>query len=213
MPQITGQFIRRESRSSSESAFPADLRPLGQVEASYIVATNAAGLWIVDQHAAHERVLFEKHLRQVRNREVEAQRLLLPAIIELNPQQQAAFQDIADELAANGFDVEPFGQRTIAVKTAPAELAAGDVQSLLIEILDGVGQETRGLTLDMLRGRISASLACRAAIKIHRALDRAKMEWLLAALARAESPMSCPHGRPVMLRYSIKELERAFHRT
>jgi DNA mismatch repair protein MutL len=212
MAQMSGHAIHQESRSSFESAFPADLRPLGQVEASYIVATNAVGLWIVDQHAAHERVLFEKHLRQVRDREVEAQRLLLPAIVELNPQQQAAFQDIADELGANGFEAEPFGQRTVAVKTAPAELAAGDVQSLLVEILDGVGQETRGLTLDVLRGRISASLACRAAIKIHMALDRAKMEWLLAELARAESPMSCPHGRPVMLRYSIKELERAFRR-
>ncbi len=213
MAQVSDHTIHRESRSSSELSFPPDLRPLGQVEASYIVATNAAGLWIVDQHAAHERVLFEKHLRQVRNREVEAQRLLLPAIIELNPQQQAAFQDIADELAANGFEVEPFGQRTVAVKTAPAELAAGDVQSLLVEILDGVGQEMRGVTLDVLRGRISASLACRAAIKIHMSLDQAKMEWLLTELARAESPMSCPHGRPVMLRYSIKELERAFHRT
>jgi DNA mismatch repair protein MutL len=197
----------------SPPEFPADLRPLGQVEQSYIVATNAAGLWIVDQHAAHERVLFEKHLRQVRSREVEAQRLLLPTIIEIKPQQQAVFQDIADELVTNGFDVEPFGQRTIAVKTAPAELAAGDVQCLLIEILDGVGQDTRGVTLDTLRTRISASLACRAAIKIHMALDDNKMQWLLAELARAESPMSCPHGRPVMLRYTIKELERAFHRT
>jgi DNA mismatch repair protein MutL len=211
--QMSGYTAHREPHPSSESAFPADLRPLGQVEESYIVATNATGLWIVDQHAAHERVLFEKHLRQVRDREVEAQRLLLPAIIELSPQQQAAFQDIADELVANGFDVEPFGPRTIAVKTAPAELAAGDVQSLLVEILEGAGQETRDLTLDVLRGRISASLACRAAIKIHMALDRSKMDWLLGELARAESPMSCPHGRPVMLRYSIRELERAFHRT
>jgi DNA mismatch repair protein MutL len=213
MAPISSQPDHRERPVPPASGFPADLRPLGQVEQSYIVATNAAGLWIVDQHAAHERVLFEKHLRQVRTREVEAQRLLLPTIIELKPQQQAVFQDIADELGANGFDVEPFGQRTIAVKTAPAELAAGDVECLLIEILDGVGQDTRGLTLGVLRGRISASLACRAAIKIHMALDRAKMEWLLAELARAESPMSCPHGRPVMLRYTIKELERAFHRT
>ncbi len=192
--------------------FPVDLRPLGQVEDSYIVATNAAGLWIVDQHAAHERILFEKHLRQVRERAVDAQRLLLPIIIELKPGQQAVFEEIAEELAANGFDVEPFGQRTVAVKTAPAEIAAEDVERLLIEILDGLGQETAGVTLEVLRGRISASLACRAAIKIHMALDHTKMEWLLAELARAESPMACPHGRPVMLRYAIRELERAFRR-
>jgi DNA mismatch repair protein MutL len=209
---INDQDSQRAIPPSAETGFPVDLRPLGQVDDSYIVAANATGLWIVDQHAAHERVLFENHLRQVRNREVEAQRLLLPTIVELKPQQQATFQEIADELEANGFEVEPFGQRTIAVKTAPAELPASDVEHLLIEILDGVGQDVRGLTLDVLRGRISASLACRAAIKIHMPLDQRKMEWLLTELARAESPMSCPHGRPVMLRYTIKELERAFHR-
>ena len=192
--------------------FPVDLRPLGQVEESYIVATNAAGLWIVDQHAAHERILFEKHLRQVGERAVDAQRLLLPIIFELKPGQLAAFKEVAEELAANGFDVEPFGQRTVAVKTAPAELAPEDVERLLVEILDGIGQEATGLTLEVLRGRISASLACRAAIKIHMALDAPKMEWLLSELARAESPMACPHGRPVMLRYTIKDLERAFRR-
>jgi DNA mismatch repair protein MutL len=198
---------------ASGPEFPNDLRPLGQVEESYIVATNSLGLWIVDQHAAHERILFERHMRQVQARHVEAQRLLLPIIIELKPQQQAVFEDIADELRANGFEVEPFGQRTIAVKTAPAELAAEAVQRLLLEILDSVGDEARSLTLDVLRGRISASLACRAAVKIHMPLDRPKMEWLLRELACAESPMACPHGRPVMLRYSVRDLERAFHRT
>ncbi|HEY6290789.1 MAG TPA: DNA mismatch repair endonuclease MutL [Terriglobia bacterium] len=199
-------------RASPGSEFPVDLRPLGQVEESYIVATNATGLWILDQHAAHERILFEHHLRQVRSRQVEAQRLLLPIILELNPQQQAIFTGIAEELVANGFEVEPFGQRTIAVKTAPAELAADAVDKLLVEILDGLRDEARNLTLEVLRGRISASLACRAAIKIHMPLDRSKMEWLLGELGRAESPMSCPHGRPVMLRYTIRELERAFRR-
>ena len=209
------QSSRREASSvdSTCAMMPTDLQPLGQVEESYIVATNASGLWIVDQHAAHERVLFEHHLRQVRAREVEAQRLLLPMVVELKPQQQAVFAEIAGELAANGFEVEPFGQRTVAVKTAPAELAAADVEWLLIEILDSLGHEARSVTLDVLRNRISASLACRAAIKIHMSLDRAKMEWLLKELGRAESPMSCPHGRPVMLRYTIRDLERAFRRT
>jgi DNA mismatch repair protein MutL len=214
-PRDAPAVLPRDTQSPSAKQgpeFPLDLRPLGQVEESYIVATNAAGLWIVDQHAAHERVLFEKHLRQVRERSVDAQRLLLPIIVELKPGQQAVFEEIAGELAANGFDVEPFGQRTVAIKTAPAEIAAEDVERLLIEILDGLGQEAAGVTLEVLRGRISASLACRAAIKVHMALDRAKMEWLLNELGRAESPMACPHGRPVMLRYTIKDLERAFRR-
>src|SRR5439155_9294590 len=83
--------------------FPLDLRPLGQVQESFIVATNAEGLWIIDQHVAHERLLFERHLRRRRGRKVEGQRLLLPIIVELKPEQQAAFEDIAAELGANGF--------------------------------------------------------------------------------------------------------------
>ncbi|HEV2178441.1 MAG TPA: DNA mismatch repair endonuclease MutL [Terriglobia bacterium] len=194
------------------SEFPANLRPLGQVQESFIVATNAEGLWIIDQHVAHERVLFERHLRQRREKKVEAQRLLLPIIVELTPQQLAAFRDIAEELGANGFDVEPFGQRTVAVKTAPAEIRAEEVERLLVEILDGMGPEARALSLDTLRGKIGASVACHAAIKINMALDRHKMEWLLRELARTECPMSCPHGRPVLLRFGLKDIAKAFKR-
>lgn len=197
---------------SGASEFPVDLRPLGQVQESFIVATNAEGLWIIDQHVAHERVLFERHLQARREKRVEGQRLLLPIILELTPQQLAAFRDIAEELGANGFDVEPFGQRTVAVKTAPAEIRAEDVERLLVEILDGVGPEARALSLDALRGRIGASVACHAAIKINMALNRHKMEWLLRELARTECPMSCPHGRPVLLRFSLKDIEKAFKR-
>ena len=201
------------SPPTSGPEFPCDMQVLGQVESSYIVATNSTGLWIVDQHAAHERILFERHLRQVRAHEVEAQRLLLPIILELKPQQQVVFGEIAEELVANGFEVEPFGQGTIAVKTAPAEVRPEDAERLLIEILDQAGSEARSLSLEVLRVRITASVACHAAIKVHMALERSKMEWLLAELGRAESPMSCPHGRPVILRYSIPDLERAFRRT
>ena len=209
LPEESATDLRRRTGSAE---FPSELCVLGQVESSYIVATNAEGLWIVDQHAAHERILFERHLRQVGRQEVEAQRLLLPIIVELKPPQQVAFGEIADELVANGFEVEPFGHRTVAVKAAPAEVRPEDVKRLLIEILDEAGREARSLSLEILRARITASVACHAAIKVHMALDRSKMDWLLAELGRAESPMSCPHGRPVILRYSIQDLERAFRR-
>jgi DNA mismatch repair protein MutL len=195
------------------SEFPTDLRPLGQVQDSYIVATNAEGLWIVDQHVAHERVLFERHLRQRREQRVEGQRLLLPIIVELKPEQLATFQDIAEELGANGFEVEPFGQRTVAVKTAPAEIRADDVERLLVEILDGVREEGRSISLDDLRRKIAVSVACHAAIKVNTPLERNKMEWLLRALGKTECPMTCPHGRPIVLRYGLREIEKAFKRT
>ena len=195
-----------------EGELPPDLRPLGQVEDSFIVATNAAGMWVVDQHAAHERVLFDRHVRLRQEKKVEVQRLLMPIIVELNPAQQVTFQEIAEELAANGFEVEPFGQRTIAVKAAPAEIRADDVERLMLEILDTVGQEGRAITLEVLRKKIAASVSCHAAIKINTPLDRHKMEWLLRELSHTECPMTCPHGRPIVLRYSLKELQKAFKR-
>jgi DNA mismatch repair protein MutL len=195
------------------SEFPRDLVPLGQVRESFVVATNSEGLWIVDQHVAHERILFERHLRQRRDKGVEGQRLLLPLVVELKPQQQATYLEIAEELGANGFEVEPFGQRTVAVKTAPAEVGADEVERLLLEILDSVGQEGPSLSLEALRTKIAASVSCHAAIKVNMALERSKMEWLLRELGKTECPMTCPHGRPVVLRYGLKEIEKAFKRT
>ena len=194
------------------SEFPADLVPLGQVQESFIVATNPDGLWIVDQHVAHERVLFERHLKMRREKKVAGQRLLLPIVVELRPEQQATFQEIAEELTANGFEVEPFGQRTVAVKTAPADIRTEDVEKLLLEILDGVGPEARGISLESLRGKIAASVSCHAAIKINMALDDTKMKWLLRELARTDCPMTCPHGRPVVLKYSMRDIQKAFKR-
>ena len=114
-----------------------DLKPLGQVSASFIVAVNGEGLWIVDQHVAHERVLFEQHLRARREGELGGQRMLMPLIVELNPRQLAIFEQISDELRANGFEAEPMGARSVAIQAAPAGIASGDAEKLLCEILDG----------------------------------------------------------------------------
>lgn len=206
------EWLEAPTTGTSQSEFPADLTPLGQVQESFIVATNASGLWIIDQHVAHERVLFEHHLRMRREKRVEGQRLLMPIVVELKPEQQAIFQDIATELSANGFEVEPFGQRTVAIKTAPADIRADDVDRLLLEILDGVGREARAISLEGLRLKIAASVSCHAAIKINMSLERNKMQWLLRELAKTDYPMTCPHGRPIVLRYGLKEIQKAFKR-
>jgi DNA mismatch repair protein MutL len=189
-----------------------DLKPLGQVSASFIIAVNGAGLWIVDQHVAHERVLFEQHLSARRAGKVESQRMLMPVVIDLSPRQIVIFEKIAEELAANGFEVEPMGPKSFALQAVPAGVLASDAEQLLTEILDGLGRENAAISIDTLQAKIAASTACHAAIKINMPLDQTKMEWLLGALAKTDCPMSCPHGRPVVLRYSIKEIEKAFHR-
>jgi len=190
----------------------ADLKPLGQVSSSFIVAVNGEGLWLVDQHVAHERVLFEQHLEARRAGKVEAQRMLMPLVIELSPRQIVIYEKIAEELSANGFEVEPMGPRSVAIQAVPAGIAPGDGEKLLTEILDGIERENAAISIDTLQAKIAASTACHAAIKVNMPLDQTKMEWLLGALAKTDCPMSCPHGRPVVLRYSVKEIEKAFHR-
>ena len=190
----------------------ADLKPLGQVSASFIVAVNGDGLWLVDQHVAHERVLFEQHLEARRAGKIEAQRMLLPLVIELSPRQIVTFEKIAEELAANGFEVELMGPKSVAIQAVPAGVIAPDAEKLLREILDGIERENAAISIETLQAKIAASTACHAAIKVNMPLEQAKMEWLLDALAKTDCPMSCPHGRPVVLRYSLKEIEKAFHR-
>jgi DNA mismatch repair protein MutL len=190
----------------------ADLKPLGQVSSSFIIAVNGQGLWIVDQHVAHERVLFEQHLEARRGGKVESQRMLMPMIVELSPRQIVIFEKIAEELVANGFEVEPMGPKSFAIQAVPAGIVTSDAEKLLTEILDGIERENAAMSMDTLQAKIAASTACHAAIKVNMPLDQTKMEWLLAALAKTDCPMSCPHGRPVVLRYSVKEIERAFQR-
>ena len=189
-----------------------DLKPLGQVNGSFIVAVNGEGLWIIDQHVAHERVLFEQHLRARREGDLGGQRLLVPLIVELNPRQLAVFEQISAELLANGFETQLMGVRSVAIQSAPAGIASGDAEKLLFEILDGIARESQAISIDALQAKIAASTSCHAAIKVNTPLDAAKMEWLLGELARTEYPMSCPHGRPIVLRYSVREIERAFKR-
>ena len=189
------------------------LKPLGQLRDSFILATNDEGLWIVDQHVAHERVLFEKILRERHTEQVQRQRLLMPLLIDLLPAQMVAFARIAEALESNGFEAEPFGPRTLAVKAAPVGLEGRELEQMLADVLETEDQAGQTENSETRARRIAASIACHAAVKINMPLDAAKIEWLLAELGKTEYPTSCPHGRPIALRYSHKEIERAFQRT
>jgi DNA mismatch repair protein MutL len=189
-----------------------DLRPLGQLHESFIIAAGRDGLWIVDQHVAHERILFEKVLAQQAAGKVETQSLLIPLVLSLTPSQQIEYARIADELVSAGFETEPFGRGTIAVKAAPAAVSPADLERAIFEILEVSETELRKVSLADLRRGIAASLACRAAIKINTRLDQSKMEWLLRELAATDYPMACPHGRPIAMQYSTREILKAFHR-
>jgi DNA mismatch repair protein MutL len=192
------------------------LRPLAQLRESFILASGDDGLWIIDQHVAHERVLFEKILRDRQVEKVQRQRLLMPLLVELKPWQMVVFARIAEELERNGFEVEPFGPKTLAVKAAPVGLEGAELERMLAEVIEqssvDSGEAEQNQDLTSLRLRIAASIACHSAIKVNTALDPVRMEWLLLELAKTSHPTSCPHGRPIALLYSWKDIQRAFHR-
>ena len=206
------QFANEPDAVTELAAALASLKPLGQIRESFILAVNEDGLWIIDQHVAHERVLFEKILKQRARHNVESQRLLVPLVLELLPAQQAVFAEISQELVSNGFEAEPFGARSVVIKFAPAGIEAAQIERMLHELFDQFCREEQALNLEKVRARIAASIACHAAIKINMPLEANKMEWLLSELSRTECPISCPHGRPVILRYSLRDIQKAFKR-
>jgi len=214
VPDTHGALDHLADRLDLADSFHAlrDLRPLGQIHDSFIIAAGRDGLWIIDQHVAHERVLFEQVARRRAAGSLEMQRLLMPLVLHLSPAQQLEYARIADELNAHGFETEPFGHRTIAIKAAPAEIGAADIEKIVFEILDIAEAELRSASLEDVRRCVCATIACRAAIKVNTRLDPQKIEWLLRALASCEHPMTCPHGRPIALRYSTKDILKGFHR-
>ncbi len=199
-------------REAAFESLTPNIRPLGQLEESFIVATDAEGLLLIDQHVAHERILFDEYRRLERAREAASQNLLVPETFDLTPAQAAAFDEVSAELERLGFGLMRLSGRTVAVRAVPADLPAAEARSLLAEILDAVDAEKRGRARATLRDEVAARLACHAAIKAGTPLTHEKMSWLIERLLRTSSPTTCPHGRPVILRLTKRDIERGFQR-
>jgi DNA mismatch repair protein MutL len=214
-PTAAAAWVEAEQAASSLNRL-GSLKPLGQLRESFILAAGDDGLWIIDQHVAHERVLFERILRDRQVENVQRQHLLMPLLVELKPEQMVVFARISEELETNGFEVEPFGPQTLAVKAAPVGLEGAELERTLGEVIEQSAADsdepTQNESLNRLRSRIAASIACHSAIKVNTPLDQKRIEWLLLELAKTDHPTSCPHGRPIALLYSWKEILRAFHR-
>jgi len=194
-----------------ESVSP-NIRPLGQLDESFIIATDDEGLLLIDQHVAHERVLFDKYRGQEASRQAESQQMLIPETFDLTPAQATAFDSVAEELEAYGFELMRLSGRTVAIKATPADLPPSEARNMLAEVLDTVDSEKRGAARANLRDEIAASLACHAAIKVNMPLAPEKMRWLIDRLLLTSSPTTCPHGRPVILRLATQDILKGFHR-
>ncbi len=196
-----------------DSLSRSSIIPIAQLHESFIIAVDDEGLLLVDQHVAHERILFDKFRRSETERAIESQNLLLPETLDLSPSQAEAFQLVEDEMASLGFDLMRLSGRTIAIKSIPTDVPAAEARNLFAEILDNIDPSKRGGAKSTLRDDIAASLACKAAVKINMKLTPEKMHWLIDRLLITSSPTTCPHGRPIILRLTMKDIERGFHRT
>jgi DNA mismatch repair protein MutL len=185
---------------------------LGQLDESFIIATDDEGLLLIDQHVAHERILFDKYRALELERRSESQQLLVPETFDLTPAQAAVFDALAPELENYGFELMRLSGRTVAIKATPADLPASEARNMLSELLDTVDAENKGSARETLRDEIAASLACHAAIKVNMPLAPEKMRWLIDRLLQTSSPTTCPHGRPVILRLKTRDILKGFHR-
>ncbi len=197
-----------EPTGSAGETLPV-LRVLGQVAATYIIAEGPEGMYLIDQHAAHERVVLERLLAEAERAAVEAQRLLEPLVVDLEPAQLEVVEGYGEELRALGFEIEPFGGRAIAVRAVPAVTARRDPRETLLGILDEVAQGGRGTSKFE---ALAMTTACHSAIRAGQVLSLAEMRELIAQLERCTAPRACAHGRPTMLHLSQEELERQFSR-
>ena len=196
-----------------EDVSASKILPIAQLHNSFIIASDEEGLLLIDQHVAHERILFDKFRQAETERKIESQNLLLPETIDLTPAQAAAFDEIEEELENCGFGLMKLSGRTVAIKSVPTDLPSAEVRNLFGEILDSFEKNKRGSAKASLRDDIAASMACKAAVKINMKLTPEKMRWMIDRLLITSSPTTCPHGRPVILRLTMKDIERRFHRS
>jgi DNA mismatch repair protein MutL len=208
-PLNSAEKIAREVTPESLST---NIRPLGQLDESFIIATDDQGLLLIDQHVAHERVLFDKYRALEVERRTDSQQMLVPETFDLTPAQAAVFDDLVPELEKYGFELMRLSGRTVAIRAVPADLPGSEARNMLFELLETVDAEKKSNAPETMRDEIAASLACHAAIKVNMPLAPEKMRWLIDRLLQTSSPTTCPHGRPVILRLSTRDILKGFHR-
>jgi DNA mismatch repair protein MutL len=185
------------------------MRVLGQVGSTYIIAEGPEGMFLIDQHAAHERVMYEKILGQMATQSIDRQPLLTPLVVELSPEEMVAFERSTDELRDIGFDIDQFGEQSIVIREIPALIRGVDIGERIHLILQELADGGAGSSwLDS----VAISAACHTSIRAGQSLSLQEMRELVAQLERSQQPRACGHGRPTMLHMSQVELERQFSR-
>ena len=197
-------------QSEPTPKFP-DLRIIGQFRKTYILAEYLDTLYIIDQHVAHEKILFEKYVKDIENNEIVVQRLLIPCIIDLSLDDFECYKENIHVFTDSGFVIEEFGGNTIALKEVPYFLGKLDAKNFLLSIIDNLKNLGSGKTVDVKVHKI-ATMACKAAVKANDYLTQIEMEKLISDLRYLDNPFNCPHGRPIIIKFTEYELEKRFRR-
>jgi DNA mismatch repair protein MutL len=188
------------------------MRPIGQFQETYLLAEAGDDLFIIDQHAAHERIFYEKLKRQTQSREFDIQQLLFPVSIELSHREQAVLEDSLDMLRQYGLELEPFGGTTYLLKAVPALLTKADYKKLLYDIIDQLSEDKNTTSIEQKLDEVLILMACHAAIRAHQRLQREQITALFQQMDALLLPYTCPHGRPTVLKITRYELEKKFGR-
>jgi len=185
------------------------LRVLGQLANTYVIAEGPDGLYLIDQHAAHERILYDRILYQWSQKSVEVQGLLQPITMELSPREEETFRTGKEFLAEFGFTIESFGSRSYLIRTVPAVVAGGNVIELIGALLDNLAKRE---SPNPWQEKIAESLACHGAVRAGQQLSHEEMRGLIRELEQTKEPRTCPHGRPTMIHLTSRQLEKEFGR-
>jgi DNA mismatch repair protein MutL len=199
-----------EINSIKKSSFPK-LEVIGQFNKTFILCQAINELYIIDQHAAHEKILFEKYMKDIEKRDITVQLLLTPAVIELSTEDYYYFIENKELFKSTGFDIEIFGDNTITVREVPYILGKLNIKNFILDILDNLKNMGTGKTIDVKYDSI-AKMACKSAIKANDELSGLEIEALIKKLALADDPFNCPHGRPTIIKITLNELEKRFKR-
>jgi DNA mismatch repair protein MutL len=188
------------------------LTVIGQAKGTYIICESEKGLLLIDQHAAHERIVFEQLKRQAAERRPASQRLLLPETVDLGFREAQILNKIVPELDCYGLEIEPFGGNTFVVKALPTLLDSSEIPALITRLVEKTAEI--GVSVDMksiLDGCLMV-MACHNAVRAHQHLSGEQIKTMLEQLDACENPSHCPHGRPIWIQWSVKELEKRFQR-
>ena len=185
------------------------LRVLGQLSNTYVIAEGPSGLYLIDQHAAHERILYDRILAQWVQKEIEIQGLLQPIAMELNPREEEILKTGKESLAEFGFTIEPFGNRSYVVRAIPALMAKSNIIEIVSALIDQLASRDSPTPWEE---KIAESLACHGSIRAGQQLSIEEMSELIKQLERTKQPRACPHGRPTMIHFSSHQLEKEFGR-